>query len=379
MRVLTLTPFYPDSQDNTRGCFVAEVLPRLERVGVSNTVIAVQPFYRRVGAADSAVPAAWVKYFSIPGNKGLSLSGALLFSRLIGKVRKLHQRNKIDLIHTHAALPCGHAAMLLHRELGIPFLVSVHGLDAYADVQVQGRPGQWCRRVAQLVYRSASRVICVSEQVRDEVLKGCPSARTAVIYNGVDPKMFAPGAARSVDETVILSVGNLIPTKGHAVLLRAIHAMKDSHPAVRCEIAGSGVEHARLRELTRQLQIEDRVRFLGRLPRLELANAFRRCTLFALPSFYEGLGCVYLEAMASEKLAIGCRGQGIEEIIQHGRNGWLVEPQSVDDLASGLAALLSDGGLRKSIATRGRETILSGLTLAHQAERLAAIYREAAT
>jgi glycosyltransferase involved in cell wall biosynthesis len=162
------------------------------------------------------------------------------------------------------------------------------------------------------------------------------------------------------------------------VLLRSIQAIKDSHPAVRCEIVGSGVEHARLRELAQQLQIEDRVRFLGRLPRRELANAFRRSAIFALPSFYEGLGCVYLEAMASEKVAIGCRGQGIEEIIQHGRNGWLVEPQSVDDLVRGLATLLSERGLRKSIATRGRETILDGLTLAHQAERMAAIYSETA-
>jgi len=291
----------------------------------------------------------------------------------------LHQEKPIDVIHAHAPLPSGHAAMLVRRELGIPFLVSVHGLDAYSDVQVQGRPGQWCRRVAQLVYRSAARVICVSEHVRDAVLKGCPSAHTSVIYNGVDTKLFAPEPAGSGNVTVILSVANLILTKGGALLLRAIHAIKDCHPAVRCEIVGSGVEHARLRELTQQLQIEDRVRFLGRLPRRELANAFRRCTLFALPSFYEGLGCVYLEAMASEKVAIGCRGQGIEEIIQHGRNGWLVEPQSVDDLAGGLATLLSDGGLRSAIAARGRQTILNALTVAHQAERLAAIYRETST
>jgi glycosyltransferase involved in cell wall biosynthesis len=269
--------------------------------------------------------------------------------------------------------------MLLRRELGIPFIVSVHGLDAYSDVQVEGRAGQWCRRVAQLVYRSAGRVICVSEHVRDEVLKGCPSAHTSVIYNGVDPKMFAPEAAASADETVILSVGNLIRTKGHAVLLRAIHAVKDSHPDVRCEIVGRGVEHVRLREMARQLQIENRVRFLGRLPRRELANAFRRCTLFALPSFYEGLGCVYLEAMAAEKAAIGCRGQGIEEIIQHGRNGWLVDPEITQDLARGLATLLTDATLRSAIAARGRQTVLHGLTLAHQAERLGAIYRETAT
>jgi len=380
LHVLTLTPFYPTQSDDASGCFIAEPLVAMAERGMLQTVFPVRPFHRgRVAPGTTAPPADFVRYLSIPGGWGLSTAGAFLFASILGQVRKLHQEKPIDVIHAHAPLPSGHAAMLVRRELGIPFLVSVHGLDAYSDVQVQGRPGQWCRRVAQLVYRSAARVICVSEHVRDAVLKGCPSAHTSVIYNGVDTKLFAPEPAGSGNVTVILSVANLILTKGGALLLRAIHAIKDCHPAVRCEIVGSGVEHARLRELTQQLQIEDRVRFLGRLPRRELANAFRRCTLFALPSFYEGLGCVYLEAMASEKVAIGCRGQGIEEIIQHGRNGWLVEPQSVDDLAGGLATLLSDGGLRSAIAARGRQTILNALTVAHQAERLAAIYRETST
>jgi glycosyltransferase involved in cell wall biosynthesis len=376
---LTLTPFYPTRSDDASGCFIAEPLVAMAERGVFQTVLAVRPFHRgRVAPSTAAPPADSVRYFSIPGGRGLSIAGAFLFASILGQVRKLHREKPIDVIHAHAPLPCGHAAMLVRRELGIPFLVSVHGLDAYSDVQVQGRPGRWCRRVAQLVYRSAARVICVSEHVRDEVLKGCPSATTSVVYNGVDPKMFAPEAAASTDGAVILSVGNLIPTKGHEVLLRALHAITGSHPAVSCEIVGSGPEETRLKALARHLQIENRVRFLGRLPRRELANAFRRCTLFALPSFFEGLGCVYLEAMATEKVAIGCRGQGIEEIIQPGSNGWLVDPESTHDLARVLSALFSDGRLRSEIAARGRKTILSGLTLAHQAEQLAAIYRETA-
>ena len=122
--------------------------------------------------------------------------------------------------------------------------------------------------------------------------------------------------------------------------------------------------------------MEHKLRFLGRLSRKDLAKAFRRCSIFVLPSRYEGLGCVYLEAMSSEKVAVGCRGQGIEEIIQHGINGWLVVPEDVEELSAGLRCLLSSAELRRSIGARGRQTILESLTLRHQAARLAAIYRE---
>jgi len=80
--------------------------------------------------------------------------------------------------------------------------------------------------------------------------------------------------------------------------------------------------------------------------------------------------------MSSGKVAIGCRGQGIEEVIRHGDNGWLVGPDNVDELAAALTTLLENAMLREYIGDQGRQTILSGLTLAHQAERLRCIYQE---
>ena len=102
----------------------------------------------------------------------------------------------------------------------------------------------------------------------------------------------------------------------------------------------------------------------------------RDCTLFALPSWYEGLGCVYLEAMSAERPAIACRGQGIEEVISHGENGWLVQPNNLDDLTNALQKLLSDQPLREKLGCNGRQTVLQGYTLAHQARKLLSIYQE---
>jgi glycosyltransferase involved in cell wall biosynthesis len=377
MRVLTLTPFYPTASDDANGCFVAEPLRQLEDFGVASSVVAVQPLHRAKEGSNAIAPiAAWVRYPSIPSGIGLASAGAFLYASLISQIRKLHRSQPIDLIHAHAALPCGHAAVLLSRELRIPYVVSVHGLDAFFDNQVRGFAGAWCKRVAQFVYRSASRVICISDKVSRQVGDSAAvAANTRVIYNSVDTKTFCPASSDSLPHT-ILSVGNLIPIKGHELLLRALGCVLPRYPYISCEIIGDGSEHQRLARLAHECNLADKVRFLGRQSRKQVADAMHRCVLFALPSRYEALGCVYLEAMSTEKPVIGCRGQGIDEIIRHGSNGWLVEPDNLQELISALSTLLENLQLRRQIGEAARRTVIQGLTSAHQAIQLAALYRE---
>jgi teichuronic acid biosynthesis glycosyltransferase TuaC len=373
--VLTLAPFYPSDRDATSGCFISEPVEWLAKAGVLNTVIAVQPLYRK--RLRASVPAEWLRYFSLPGGFGLPAAGAFVFARIIGRVRELHHSLPIRLIHAHAPLPCGHAAMLLSAELKLPYVVSVHGLDAFSTQQVSGRAGEWCHRISQRVYRSSRRVICVSERVREQVLEGTGSScRTSVVYNGVDPELFSAGGEPSSGGQMVLSVGNLIPIKGHELLVRAVASLTRGFPELTLEIIGRGPELARLQILAQQLDIGNRVRFLGLQSRQQVAAAMRRCTVFALPSRYEGLGCVYLEAMSAGKPVIGCRGQGIAEIIQHGSNGFLVGPDNEMELTLALAMLLRDEPRRRDLGAAARDTILERFTLAQQAESLARIYRE---
>jgi glycosyltransferase involved in cell wall biosynthesis len=380
LHVLTLTPFYPTDDDDAQGCFVSEPLSSLAKAGVSNTVYALQPVYRRpLRAGASAVPAQWLRYFSLPGGFGLPSAGAFVFARIVATVREVHRRQPVDLIHAHGALPCGHAAMLLSAELGIPYVVSVHGLDAFSTVQVGGRAGTWCKRISQRVYRNSRRVICISEHVREEVLQPMGrSCRTSVVYNGVDAELFSPAAEPVSDVVTILSVGNLIPIKGHGLLIRAAATLAAEFPKLRWEIIGDGAERRQLQVLAQELRVADKVLFLGRQSRKQVAAAMQRCTLFALPSRYEGLGCVYLEAMSCGKPVIGCREQGIAEIIQHGSNGFLVGPGNEKELALAIGFLLRDPQRRANLGAAARDTILERLTLAHQAEALVRIYRESA-
>jgi teichuronic acid biosynthesis glycosyltransferase TuaC len=381
LHVLTLTPFYPSEEDDSAGCFIAEPLDVLSGLGVANTIFAVQPFYRRKirPRRSGATKTKWFRYFSLPRGFGLPTAGAFAFARVVSEVRALHRAQPIDLIHAHAPLPCGHAAMLLRSELGLPYVISVHGLDAFSTNQVGGRAGIWSRRISQRVYQSSERVICISELVRERVLEGVgQSCRTSVVYNGVDPELFSPGQESATSAPTVLSVGNLIPIKGHDVLIRAIASITSEFPGLVLEIIGEGPERSRLEKLAQGLGVRERVKFLGRQPRKQVAAAMRRCTVFALPSRYEGLGCVYLEAMAAAKPVIGCRGQGIAEIIQHGSNGFLVGPDNDRELALALTMLLRDEDRRRNLGLAARDTILDRFTLAEQADRLARIYRECA-
>ena len=96
-------------------------------------------------------------------------------------------------------------------------------------------------------------------------------------------------------------------------------------PQLHCRIIGDGPDRARFEGVgpsSWELRSECDSREERR--RAEVADAMRACSVFVLPSRYEGLGCVYLEAMACGKPVMACRGQGIEEIIEHGKNGWLI-------------------------------------------------------
>ena len=192
----------------------------------------------------------------------------------------------------------------------------------------------------------------------------------------------SPDQRSAAPQQDILIVGNLLIGKGHELVLRAIRQLGASFPRLRCRMIGEGPDRARFEALARELGIAQRVQFEGRKSRAEVADAMRACSVFVLPSRYEGLGCAYLEAMACGKPVIACRGQGIDEIIEHEKNGWLIPGwvmpiDGLDELAQGLSTLLQSPDLCSRLGASARETILNGLTLCHQAQRLAQIYGEA--
>ena len=174
LQVLTLTPFYPSEEDDAAGCFVAEPLDALAHAGVVNTVFAVQ-----AGLSREASPArdrrrdGMVAVSVVARRIWASDCGCVSFRANCGRKCAScsdHTGSILSMRMRHC--PAGMPPCCLSAELGLPYVVSVHGLDAFSTEQVSGRAGEWCRRISQRVYRSSRRVICISEHVREQVLGG---------------------------------------------------------------------------------------------------------------------------------------------------------------------------------------------------------------
>jgi glycosyltransferase involved in cell wall biosynthesis len=377
IHVLVLTPLYPCQGDEADGCFIADSIECLSELNIDFTTIAVKPWSRSSYRTSDKVPkATWARFPYVPTRAGWAGWGLSIYARVAPFVKRLNRRKRIDLIHAHCAVPCGHPASILARHLGVPFVVTSHGLDVFCKT-LNGFPGRWCERSSRFVYERANLNICVSEAVRANLLNGLSSARTTVVYNGVDTKLFAPldGPEQNATQT-ILSVGRLVPDKGQEVVIRALAALIEKYPSLRYASIDDGPDRKRLVRLARELNVADRVAFLGRLSRSEVSQAMKRCTVFALPSRNEALGCVYLEAMATGKAVIACRGQGIEDVIRHGENGWLIGPDNVLEMIQALSALLDNSSLRQRIGHQARKTILDTLTLSYQSRLLNQAYRD---
>jgi glycosyltransferase involved in cell wall biosynthesis len=379
IHVLTLTPFYPSESDEVDGTFVAEPLEHLSAFNVDSTVIAAKPrSWGTFKPGQRAPKAIWVRHPQLPGRAAYGSWGLLLYARLARFVSRLHSEHRIDLIHAHSALPCGQPAALLSRQLKIPFVVTTHGLDVFSSRREKGVSRRWVESCSRFVYRKANMNICVSEAVRRVMVDVLgDEARTIVIYNGVNTTLFTPPPCDDGDPTqTILSVGRLVPSKGLELVLRAVAELAGKYPQLLYEIIDDGPERAHLTALARELKIAERVNFHGRQNRQFVAEAMKRCTIFALPSTDEAMGCVYLEAMATARPIIGCRGQGIEEIVRHDENGLLIQPDNQKEMIQALDTLLANASLRKQVGMKARQTITEGLTLQHQAARLSALYRE---
>ena len=101
------------------------------------------------------------------------------------------------------------------------------------------------------------------------------------------------------------------------------------------------------------------------------------CDIFSLPSYNEGFGIVYLEAMANGKPVIGVKGQGIDGVVEHEKNGMLVKPKDIDSLDKALTYLIENPQIAKKMGERARKSILENYTWEKNTEKTIKIYKEA--
>jgi glycosyltransferase involved in cell wall biosynthesis len=175
----------------------------------------------------------------------------------------------------------------------------------------------------------------------------------AVVPEGIDlaawRALLAANPAASSRFTV-LYVGRLYRRKRVETLLGAAAALRGGIPELEVRIVGDGPRAAALRALSRELRLENAVTWLGNAPRAALAAEYNRAHVFCLPSVQEGFGIVLLEAMAAGKPIVASRAAAIPEAAPH---ALLVEPDSAEALAAGIAGLHGSAERREAMAAEG--------------------------
>lgn len=239
--------------------------------------------------------------------------------------------------------------------LDIPVVAHYHGLNVWEEFA----PVHPCRqklfaaRRCRILQRTQG-AVGVSDKVSD-ILRRRLNVPVQTVYNGVDTGLFirkprGDGAFR------VIGVGNLIEIKGFSYLLEAFASLHRELPDCRLDILGDGALRKPLTALAEQLGVSDVVTFHGKVPYDRVAEEMAKSNLFVLPSFYEALGCVYLEAMGCGLPTIGVAGMGIDEIIAHGENGLLVKPKDSRDLYEKMRLVATDAELANQLAENGAET-----------------------
>ncbi len=276
------------------------------------------------------------RYAVIP-KIGSRFTPAFLYRAARRALARLGDAATFDLIDAHYFYPDGVAAARLARELKLPLLITGRGTDLTlipqspaARAQIQWAAGQ------------ASALITVCEDLKQKLVAlGEAESRIITLCNGVDLQRFSPGdraAARAklgIEGFTLLSVGSLIPRKGHELIIAALADLPDA----TLLIAGSGPMRGELESVAREKSVGARVRFLGEIAHDELSEAYRAADIFVLASSREGWANVLLEAMASGTPVVATNVNGTPEVIRDPKLGILVKERSAAALARAIQEL----------------------------------------
>lgn len=388
MKILVISHMYPSAQNPAYGIFIHQQVKALKDLGCEVKVISPVPLapwpltvlkkkwraYAVVPERDviDGVEVFYPRYPEFPRSFLLAYSGLLMFLGVRRLARRLYQDFKYDIIHAHVALPDGHAAYLLKKSYPLPFIVTIHGQDLQSTLH----KGKSCCARLDEVLGDSDTIITVSSKLKNIIKGKSYFAKTTVINNGIDLNECRPAGLIDNNAVRLVSVSNLKKTKGIDLNLQALAALVHKYPSIQYIIVGDGEERRNLEDLTDSLGLRCHVSFMGRLPHSEAIRQVAGADLFCLPSWQEGFGVVYIEAMALGVPVIGVRGEGIEDVIISGQNGLLVEPQNVQDLTRAIDTLLSRQDFSRKLAEAGRDTVLKGYTWEQNALQTMAVYRK---
>jgi glycosyltransferase involved in cell wall biosynthesis len=297
--------------------------------------------------------------------------------RAVTQLLAVCRREQVAIWHGHD-YKSNALGLLLRRFWPMRLVTMVHGWGK------ETRRTRLYYAIDRACLRHYDAVIAVSSDLHQRSLEsGVPSERCILLENGVDTQQFTRTRAREyvkelfgvpAARLLIGAVGRLSEEKGFDLLIRAVNQLIAKGADVELRIAGEGDQHGALQELIRSLGQEDRICLIGF--QSDTRPFFEAMDVFALSSIREGLPNVVLEAMAMGVPVVATRVAGVPRLIEHEKNGLLVDIGDTNQMAAALARLMADRDHRNRLAAAGRSTVEHRHSFQRRMERIREIYDE---
>jgi len=299
--------------------------------------------------------------------------------RFVLRLARLVRRCEFDLLHSHEFTMNVYsfiAAVLSRR----PSVATVHGNLSYLMARFR-------RRFAyQALARLRGPMIVVSEEMREQVAKnfGLPHRHLKVIPNGVVVPESMPTKKQlrdyrkamnlPLDAFLIAVIGSLYPVKGQINLIEAMPTILDKHPKAHLAVIGRGKMREKLEQRVAELGIKKSVTFTGF--REDAREALPAFDLIVVPSRYEGLSLLVIEAMASARPIVATHVGGNPEAIVNGESGLLVPPDDLPALADACLHLIGDEAFARQMGEAAQKRVRERFTREHMVSAYDELYRQ---
>lgn len=299
-----------------------------------------------------------------------------------GALATVLRENAVDILHTHGGI-AGLYGRLAARKAGTPAIVhTVHGLH-YLHYRNPAAKRAFIALERRLS-RSTDAVIFVSvaDMERAARLRLALPPKARLIRNGVPPippeRLRDPAAVRAelgaVGKPLVVAVSRLHRQKGVTYLLKAIPFVRAEIPDVRVVVAGGGPLADRLGAEVKALRVGDNAALLGE--RTDALDILAAADLFVLPSLWEGLPYVLVEAAALGKPIVATDIDGVREVIRNGATGVLVPPRDPGALAASILFLLKDRAFTSRLGEAARNEIPRQFSVERMISETASLYLE---
>ena len=307
------------------------------------------------------------------------IRGALSFLVFaIPRFKRLMKTESYDAIHYFFGLPTGFLLLFQKKRKDQPVLVSLRGSDV-PGYDPYNKTVQILHTIlspiTKTIWKKADHLVAVTQSLKDEAQKTDPKINIKVIPNGVEHRFFEAEVDRSKqNELKLITVARLIERKGVQHILKALKLLRGLN--IHLTIIGKGNYEKQLKNLTTQLDIDNKVEFKGFVDPMTLPSELTKANVFILPSLAEAFGNVFAEAMAVGLPIIGTKIGGIEDLVGP-ENGILVaDDENLDqNLSEAIKEFLKNPDLREKMGKRNAEIMRKSYQWDRVSERFLNLYR----